>query len=145
MRAALSVVAALTSVAVAGDDVAADFTADAKLYYREVACGGSATLPAEVDKATVDKHCDVMTKRYAEFQKTYAVPAEAFFAPLRPADLPTTIVYPFGGGDLASALSPPADHQAPSAIRRSSISQFGALTRCSSSTWWPWTVLVNRL
>jgi hypothetical protein len=106
MLAALSVVAALSGVAAAdeGASPAADFTADAKLYYREVACGGSAALPAEADKATVDKHCEVMAKRYAEFQKTYAVPAEAFFAPLRPTDLPTTVVYPFGGGDLASAL-----------------------------------------
>jgi hypothetical protein len=106
MLAALSVVAALSGVAAAdeGASLAADFTADAKLYYREVACGGLAALPAEADKATIDKHCEVMAKRYAEFQKTYAVPAEAFFAPLRPTDLPTTVVYPFGGGDLASAL-----------------------------------------
>ncbi len=111
LRIALSVAVALSGVAAAGDDVAADFTSDAKIYYREVACGpvGKANdqlepLPADADKATIDKHCDVMAKRYAEFQKTYAVPAEGFFAPLRPTDLSRTVVYPFGGGDLASAL-----------------------------------------
>ena len=31
-------------------------------------------------------------------------PARAFFPPLLPAGLPTKIVYPFGGGDLAGAL-----------------------------------------
>ena len=89
---------------VARGDEAADFTADAKLYYRVVACGNSDALPAGVDQAIVDKHCAVMAKRYADFQKSYAAPAEAFFAPLRPTDLPKTVVYPFGGGDLASAL-----------------------------------------
>jgi len=97
-----SVVAALSGVARAED--AADFTADAKLYYRVVACGGSDAVPKTIDQSTVDKHCAVMAKRYEDFKKTYADPAEAFFAPLRPKDLPTTVVYPFGGGDLASAL-----------------------------------------
>jgi hypothetical protein len=97
-----SVVAALSGVARADD--AADFTADAKLYYRVVACGGSDAVPTTIDQSTVDKHCAVMAKRYEDFKKTYADPAEAFFAPLRPKDLPTTVVYPFGGGDLASAL-----------------------------------------
>jgi hypothetical protein len=87
-----------------GDTAVADFTADAKLYYRVVACGGSEALPANLDAQTIDKHCDEMAKRYEEFKKTYATPAEAFFAPLRPKSLPTTVVYPFGGGDLASAL-----------------------------------------
>ncbi len=103
LAALVSLVAALSGVASA-EDAAADFTADAKLYYRVVACGGDAPVPAGIDAATVDRHCAVMAKRYAEFQKTYVVPAEAFFARLRPADLPTTVVYPFGGGDLASAL-----------------------------------------
>jgi len=98
-----SVLAGLSGSALA-DDAAADFTADAKLYYRAVACGGTAELPATMDKALVDKHCAIMAKRYADFQKSYATPAEAFFAPLRPKDLPATVVYPFGGGDLASAL-----------------------------------------
>ena len=93
-----SVVAALSGVARAED--AADFTADAKLYYRVVACGGSDAVPKTIDQSTVDKHCAVMAKRYEDFKKTYADPAEAFFAPLRPKDLPTTVVYPFGGGDL---------------------------------------------
>ena len=56
-------------------------------------------------QATVDKHCAEMTKRYAHVHRhATSTPARAFFAALRPADLPTTVVYPFGGGDLASAL-----------------------------------------
>src|SRR5471032_2117487 len=94
--ASLVAVAASSGVARA-DDSAADFTADAKLYYRVVACGNSDAVPAGVDAAIVEKHCAVMAKRYADFQKSYAQPAEAFFGPLRPKDLPTTVVYPFGG------------------------------------------------
>jgi hypothetical protein len=82
----------------------ADFLADAKLFYRVVACGGSEALPATVDKDIVDKHCEEMAKRYQHFTEKYITPAQAFFATVRPANLPTTVVYPFGGGDLASAL-----------------------------------------
>ena len=100
--------AALILVAVAAPaqaDDAADFIADAKLFYRVVTCGGTDPLPATVDAPTVDKHCAEMTKRYASFREKYIVPAQAFFAELRPATAPTTVVYPFGGGDLAGALA----------------------------------------
>jgi hypothetical protein len=95
--------AALTSGTARADD-ARDFIADAKLFYRVVACSGTDPLPAALDAATVDKHCVEMAKRYDEFTKKYAEPARTFFAGVRPANLPTTIVYPFGGGDLASVL-----------------------------------------
>ena len=83
---------------------AADFLSDAKLFYRVVACGGSDPLPAGVDAATVDAHCAEMARRYQHYTENYVTPARTFFAPLRPATLPPTVVYPFGGGDLGSAL-----------------------------------------
>ncbi|MFT3693934.1 MAG: hypothetical protein QM831_12385 [Kofleriaceae bacterium] len=98
----VALLAALSGVAQADDG--ADFIADAKLYYRVVACGNADALPAGIDAGIVDKHCAVMAKRYADFQKSYVEPAEKFFEPLRPKDLPSIVVYPFGGGDLASAL-----------------------------------------
>jgi hypothetical protein len=109
--AALIAVAALGGGARANDgkadakaEEARDYISDAKLFFRIVACGGSDPLPATVDAAVVDKHCAEMAKRYVDFTAKYAKPAEEFFAKLRPANLPTTVVYPFGGGDLASAL-----------------------------------------
>lgn len=96
--------AATPAVAVADDGVAADFIGDAKLFYRVVACGGSDPLPAGIDAPTVETHCAEMAKRYEHYTKTYVTPARTFFAPLRPATVPTTVVYPFGGGDLGSAL-----------------------------------------
>jgi hypothetical protein len=96
------VLAASSSLAQADDAV--DFIADAKLYYRVVACGNADPLPEGIDAAIVDKHCAEMTKRYASFTEKYITPARAFFADKRPATVPTSIVYPFGGGDLAGAL-----------------------------------------
>jgi len=81
-----------------------DFIAEARLFYRVVACGGSDPVPAGIDADVVDKHCAAMAKRYAELAADYAKPASTFFATVRPATLPTTVVYPFGGGDLLSAL-----------------------------------------
>src|ERR1041385_2413458 len=85
-------------------DDGADFIRDAKLFYRVEACGGGETLPPELDAKTVEAHCAEMAKRYQHYNEKYVTPARAFFAPLRPAALPTTVVYPFGGGDLGSAL-----------------------------------------
>jgi hypothetical protein len=82
----------------------ANFLSDAKLFYRVVACGGSDALPATIDAATVEAHCAEMARRYQHYTEKYVTPARAFFAPLRPANVPSTVVYPFGGGDLGSAL-----------------------------------------
>jgi hypothetical protein len=102
---AVTVAAGLSAAvapAVAGDG--GDFISDAKLFYRVVACGGTDPLPAAIDAPTVGAHCAEMAKRYQHYTERYVTPARTFFAPLRPATLPTTVVYPFGGGDLGSAL-----------------------------------------
>ncbi|HEY0480475.1 MAG TPA: hypothetical protein VGD37_23325 [Kofleriaceae bacterium] len=96
--------AALAPATATADDGAAEFLRDARLFYRVVACGGSDPLPATIDAATVEAHCAEMAKRYQHYTEKYVTPARAFFAPLRPATVPTTVVYPFGGGDLGSAL-----------------------------------------
>jgi hypothetical protein len=88
----------------AAADEGVDFIADAKLFYRVVACGGTDPLPPAIDAPTVEAHCAEMARRYERYVARYATPAGAFFARLRPATLPTTVVYPFGGGDLGSAL-----------------------------------------
>jgi hypothetical protein len=90
--------------ALAGPKDGLDYLADAKLFYRVVACGGAEPLPATIDAATVEAHCAEMARRYQHYAEKFVHPARAFFAPLRPATLPTTVVYPFGGGDLGSAL-----------------------------------------
>jgi hypothetical protein len=99
----VAVIMAFAASTASADD-ARDFISDAKVFYRVVSCGGSDPLPAGVDEKVVERHCAAMEKLYAEFEKTYSKPASDFFATVRPAGLPTTVVYPFGGGDLASAL-----------------------------------------
>lgn len=94
----------LVSSIARAEETAVDYIADARLYYRVVACKGSDALPANLDAPTIEKHCVEMAKRYERFTEKYVTPAQTFFAQLRPASLPTTVVYPFGGGDLASAL-----------------------------------------
>jgi len=104
MRTVLLVASLVVATTAHAEEAAVDFIADAKLYYRVVACKGSDPIPATLDAPTVEKHCTEMAKRYERFDEKYVTPAQAFFAQLRPASTPTTIVYPFGGGDLASAL-----------------------------------------
>jgi hypothetical protein len=103
MRSALTALALLASLGTARAD-AVDYIKDARLYYRVVACAGSEPVPASLDAPTVTKHCEEMSKRFARFTEKYVTPAQTFFAGVRPAGLPQTVVYPFGGGDLVSAL-----------------------------------------
>jgi len=92
-----------------------DFIDDAKLLYRVAACGGAdSALPAELssgdDKARakldkiVEHHCKAILSRIAEFRATYFEKGRAWFDSVVPKDVPKTVVYPFGGGDLLSAL-----------------------------------------
>lgn len=81
-----------------------DFGPDARLLYRAVACAGTAALPPELDAATVDAHCKAIAPSYQRIEQKYLAPARELFATLRPTNLPATVVYPFGGGDLLSAL-----------------------------------------
>lgn len=80
-----------------------DYLDDAKLFYRIVACAGDAPVDARLEKV-VAKHCKWMAKKTKAFKADFVEPATAFFAKERPAGLPTTVVYPFGGGDLVSAM-----------------------------------------
>lgn len=93
----------------------ADFIADARLLYRVAACGddaralpdelahGDTKLAARLDKI-VAHHCKIVDDHLAKFRAAYFDKGRAWFDAVVPADAPRTIVYPFGGGDLLSAL-----------------------------------------
>src|SRR6185312_12603144 len=81
-----------------------DFAAEARTLYRIAACGPAGDIPARFDAAVVAKHCADLEKAYDEYKKTWVDVAKPFLAQLRPKDLPTVVVYPFGGGDLTTAL-----------------------------------------
>jgi hypothetical protein len=82
-----------------------DFAEDARLLFRVAACGGDEALPPGFDATAVAEHCQWLAPKVQKYQKAYVEGAEQFIAALQPADLPKTVVYPFGGGDLLSALT----------------------------------------
>ena len=82
-----------------------DFAEDARLLFRVAACGGDQALPAGIDPPSVDEHCQWLAPKVRKYQKAYVEGAEKFIGALHPPDLPKTVVYPFGGGDLLSALT----------------------------------------
>jgi len=89
----------------AAAEAPADFVAEARALMRVVACQGEGPLPAGLDEATHAAFCKRQLKSIAAYRDGYLPVASRFLAKLRPAGLPTTVVYPFGGGDLLSALT----------------------------------------
>jgi hypothetical protein len=89
----------------------ADFIADAKLLYRVAACGGAdegrtadlAGDPAVLTKV-VAQHCKNILERVGKFRTAYFEKNRGWFEDVVPKDAPKTVIYPFGGGDLISAL-----------------------------------------
>jgi hypothetical protein len=84
-----------------------DFIDDARLLYQVVACGegpAPAMLAQPSEAKIVAAHCRVQQQRVEQFRTRYVRRAQPFLARLRPAELPAHVVYPFGGGDLVSAL-----------------------------------------
>jgi hypothetical protein len=93
-----------------------DFIAEATLLYRIAACGGAseARVPdvmahgaprrAKQLATLVERHCANVLDRSAKFRAAYLEKHRGWFASVVPTDVPRTVVYPFGGGDLLSAL-----------------------------------------
>jgi hypothetical protein len=92
-----------------------DFIEDARLLYRIAACGrATEPVPAALGRGDpkdsakldriVDHHCQLILKRIGELRTAYFEKARAWFDGVVPKGVPATVVYPFGGGDLLSAL-----------------------------------------
>ncbi|HTS71201.1 MAG TPA: hypothetical protein VMO17_19665 [Terriglobia bacterium] len=103
----LCMIATISCARAARPEVAppADFGAEAKLLYRVVACSGDAAVPARLDPQIINAHCQTLKARMARYRRVYLSRAQPFLATLRPDNLPDTVVYPFGGGDLLAALT----------------------------------------
>jgi hypothetical protein len=82
-----------------------DFAPQVRAMFRAAACGGDDPVPERFSARVIEAHCKEMRAVYAEYRKEWADVAAQFVAQLRPSDLPKTVVYPFGGGDLSSALA----------------------------------------
>ncbi|MBA3465352.1 MAG: hypothetical protein H0T46_35800 [Deltaproteobacteria bacterium] len=110
---ACALVASLSVRPAAAEGV--DFIDDAKLLYRVAACGNAVEpLPAVLTKGDpkttkvlqkiVDGHCKRILDYMAKFRAQYFDKGRAWFDEVVPKTVPSTVVYPFGGGDLISAL-----------------------------------------
>jgi hypothetical protein len=92
-----------------------DFIADIRALYRVVGCGhldeplpdalthGDADRAAKLAKV-IDHHCKELKPQMDKYRDEYFGKAREWFVAHEPADLPKTVVYGFGGGDLVSAL-----------------------------------------
>ncbi len=82
----------------------AEFAAQATLLYRVAACAPGDPLAEPYQSAKTD-YCRWLDALVARYHDHYLSEAGPFLAALRPRELPATVVYPFGGGDLLSALT----------------------------------------
>jgi hypothetical protein len=99
------VTCALLGSARAQPTAGTDFGPQARVMFRVAACGGDDAIPERFSARAITAHCKEMAAIYASYRKAWADEAKAFISELRPRDLPRAVVYPFGGGDLSSALA----------------------------------------
>ncbi len=92
------------------DTTGHDFIADARALLVVGACA-EGELPANIAPAIVTPHCKKVRAAQAAYKASWLVRARAFFTANVPAKIPKVVIYPFAGGDLATALAvyPDAD------------------------------------
>ncbi len=88
--------------AVAATDDGHDFIDDVTGLYQLAACGGDDGGAGTVAAKT---HCVRVRGLVDRYQKGWLRRAAPFLRTLRPASLPSDVVYPFGGGDVVGALA----------------------------------------
>src|SRR5947208_11152387 len=79
------------------------FDREARQLFRIVACAGSEPVPEALETA-VEAHCALFRPALDAYRR-YVEGAGPFLTALQPKNLSTTVIYPFGGGDLLSALT----------------------------------------
>ena len=93
-----------------GGSTGVAFDQELRLLFRVVACAGSEPVPENLEKV-VANHCALFQKTINNYRTKYVSIAQPFLVALQPKGLPKTIVYPFGGGDLLSAITTYPDLQ----------------------------------
>jgi hypothetical protein len=84
--------------------VGVDFRSELETLYIAGACGFGPE-PKLSDPNAMAAHCQVLRPLMQGFRDVTLAKASPFFASIRPAELPSAVVYPFGGGDLLWALT----------------------------------------
>lgn len=97
-----------------GNDAPGALDQELQALWVAAACGkpvspGDANAGLEKLRDRADKvianHCKALDKILAEYTRDWLTPARPFFKELVPATIPKTVVYPFAGGDLMTALA----------------------------------------
>jgi hypothetical protein len=84
----------------------AELVSHAHRVFATVACAGSDTAPmGEAEAKVVRAHCEALRATYETYRKGWLAVAAPALAQLVPKGAPKTVVYPFGGGDLVTALA----------------------------------------
>ena len=88
----------------AGQD-SSDFITEARLLFQLVACAGDAVLPEGWPVPLLKSHCIKLREQTARYRARWIERTRPFLSRVVPTDLPKSVVYPFGGGDLVTALA----------------------------------------
>ena len=88
-----------------GTGEGADLIEPTRELFRVAACGETGDVPARFDSRLVAAHCTSLKATYQRYRTRWLDVAMPFIAALRPQGLPPRVVYPFGGGDLVTALA----------------------------------------
>jgi len=83
---------------------ALDFTSYARTLAHVAACSPLGALPERFDPRVIESHCTQLAALQERWRQLWLAQAQPFLARVVPRDLPPTVVYPFGGGDLLTAL-----------------------------------------
>ncbi|MDX2086745.1 MAG: hypothetical protein SFX73_02790 [Kofleriaceae bacterium] len=110
MRLALAALLVTLSTPARAQSPGVDFVSDAKALLVVGACA-EGPAPTGLDAKVYAAHCKKLRASQASYKTSWLAPARTFFAANVPATIPKTVVYPFAGGDLGTALAvfPDAD------------------------------------
>lgn len=91
--------------------VPATFDGEVQQLFREVACGSTTAIADGARAKVVGAHCKKIDGIQQKYRARLAAQVRPVFDAMIPAGAPKVVVYPFGGGDLISALAafPEAD------------------------------------
>ena len=91
-------------VPVTGSATPIDFAPVVQTLARVTACAPLGTVPERFDSQVVENHCKELAALEDKWRQVWLSQAQPFLSGVVPRDLPSTVVYPFGGGDLLTAL-----------------------------------------
>ncbi len=82
----------------------ANFIAEARMLYKMATCNGKGPISSTINPKVLEHHCEKFNQRIREYREEYVDSMQPVIAEHRPETSPSTVIYPFGGGDLLTAL-----------------------------------------